>query len=538
MSNGFTLKTVDGSVYDSSKSSGMMSLQAPEMSSTDLAINLARAIGQGLTFGFADEAEGFARSVLGDESYEEARDSARAGLEQFREEMPITAYGAEIAASIPSAVVGGAGLTAARLAGKIPQAAAMGAAYGAGTAEEVSDIPVSAGLGAATGAGLQKVAPRVTQGAKELLRRGVPVTIGQMFGGGAKRLEEAATSVPFMGDVIKSAQRRAMERFGAAAFNEALEPIGKKIPKSLTGREAYEAAEAQISKAYDDVIKDIDLPAGQTFVQNVSGVVAKFADDLPKKEADQLTKTINREIIRRIKNGRLSKQDFKDAQSAIRQEAYDFSTAQSGYERKLGDALNDVAGELFEVLAKEAPDLATQLKNVDTAYSRFVPLQKATAKADEGIFTPAKLRQEVRSGGRRTPAAMAKGELPMQQLAETGQEVLGARLPESGSAVRGLVGVGALGGMGAGAGMPLEAMALGGLAGGLYTRPAQYLLRSGIPAAAGLARTPAAAGLLSQALPSPISSAEAGTVPVQEIYTNPQGLKYAITEQGATLLGE
>mgnify|MGYP003136202810 CR=1 FL=1 len=509
-----------------------------EMSNTDLAINLARAIGQGLTFGFADEAEGFARSVLGDESYQEARDSARAGLEQFREEMPLAAYGSEIVASIPSAVVGGAGLTAARLAGKIPQAAAMGAAYGSGTAEEISDVPVSAGLGAATGAGLQKVAPRVTQEAQELLRRGVPVTIGQMFGGGAKRLEEAATSVPFMGDVIKGAQRRAMERFGAAAFNEALEPIGKKIPKSLTGREAYEAAEAQISKAYDDVIKGIDLPAGQSFVQSVSGTVGKYAGDLPKKEADQLTKTINREITNRIKNGRLSKQDFKDAQSAIRGQAYTFSTSTDAYQKQLGDALNDVAGELFEVLAKEAPDLATQLKKVDTAYSRFVPLQKATAKADEGIFTPAKLRQEIRAGGRRTPAAMARGELPMQQLAEAGQDVLGARLPESGSAVRGMVGVGALGGAGAGVGMPLEAMALGGAAGGLYTRPAQAFLRESIPATARALRTPAAAGLLAQELPSPISPAEAGTVPVQEVYTTPSGLRYAITEQGATLLGE
>ena len=41
--------------------------EAPEMSNVDLAKNLARAIGQGLTFGFADEAEGYARSILGDE---------------------------------------------------------------------------------------------------------------------------------------------------------------------------------------------------------------------------------------------------------------------------------------------------------------------------------------------------------------------------------------------------------------------------------------------------------------------------------------
>ncbi len=471
--------------------------QAPEMSNVDLAKNLARAIGQGLSFGFADEAEGYARSILGDETYTEARDSARASLEQFREEMPITAYGSEIAASIPSALVGGAGLTAARLTGKIPQATALGAAYGAGTAEELEDVPVSAGLGAATGAGFQKYAPRVTQGAQELLRRGVPVTVGQMFGGGAKRLEEAATSIPIMGDVIKGAQRRAMERFGAASFNEALEPIGKKIPKNLTGREAYEAAEAQISKAYDDVIKDIDLPAGQSFVQSVSGAVGKYAGDLPKKEADQLAKIINRELTNRIKNGRLSKQDFKDAQSAIRGQAYTFSTSTDAYQKQLGDSLNDVAGELFEVLAKESPDLATQLKKVDTAYSRFVPLQKATAKADEGIFTPAKLRQEIRAGGRRTPAAMARGELPMQQLAEVGQDVLGAKLPETGSAVRGMLGFGALGGAGASVGKPLEAMALGGLASGLYTRPAQAFLRKLIPVTAGALRTPAAAGLLS-----------------------------------------
>ena len=101
--------------------------EAPEMSNVDLAKNLARAIGQGVLFGFADEAEGYARSILGDETYTEARDSARAGLEQFRTESPYLAYGAEIASSIPTAMVGGAGLTAARLAGKVPQAMALGA---------------------------------------------------------------------------------------------------------------------------------------------------------------------------------------------------------------------------------------------------------------------------------------------------------------------------------------------------------------------------------------------------------------------------
>lgn len=513
--------------------------EAPEMSKTDLAINLARAIGQGLTFGFADEAEGFARGVLGGQGYEKIRDEARAGLAQFREEMPITAYGSEIAASIPSAVLGGAGLTAARLSGKIPQALAMGGLYGAGTAKEISDVPKSAALGAGVAGGLQKVAPAVTESAKELIKRGVPVTIGQAFGPTTKRLEEAATSIPFAGDVIKGAQRRAMERFGAAAYNEALDPIGKKIPKNLVGREAFEAAETEISKAYDDVIKSIDLPAGQAFVQDLSGVVAKYADDLPKKEADQLQKIITREVTNRISDGRLSKQAFKNAQSSIRGDAYTFSTSTDAYQRQLGDALNDVAGELFEVLAKEAPDLATQLKKVDTAYSRFVPLQKAAAKGEEAVFTPAQLRQQIRAGGRRTPQAVARGNLPMQRLAETGQEILGPRLPESGTATRGLVGIGALGGGGAAFGIPLEAMAAGALSSSLYTRPAQAFLRATLPQAGRVARTPAAAGLLAEKLPSPISGAQAGEMPIEDVVSI-GGRNYAITNQGATmtLLGD
>ena len=439
--------------------------------------------------------------------------------------MPITAYGTEIAASIPSALVGGAALQAAKIGNKIAQAGLMGAGYGTGTAEEVSDIPVSAGLGAAAGAGLQKLTPSITAGAKELIQRGVPVTIGQAIGSGAKRAEEAATSVPFLGDVIRSGQRRAFERFGVAAYNEALEPIGKKIPKNLTGREAYQAAEKQISDAYDDVIKMIDIPAGQAFVQNVSGVIGKYAQDLPEREAKQLSAIVQREITNRIQGGRLTKQAFKDAQSGIRGDAYTFSTSTDAYQKKLGDALNDVAGELFEVLAKEAPELSTQLKNVDTAYSRFVPLQKAAAKAGEGVFSPAQLRTQIVLAAEELPAAMAS-ELPMLKLAETAQDVLGVTVPETGSATRGLTGMGILGGLGAGAGMPLEAMALGGVTSGLYTRPVQALLRGSMPYATRFAQTPATAGLIGQE--------------VEDIYTTPEGRQYGITGGGTSysLLGE
>ena len=66
----------------------------------EFAAGLARSIGQGITFGTADEAEGFVRSILGDQTYKQARDQVRKELEQFRSDYPKTAYGSVINATL------------------------------------------------------------------------------------------------------------------------------------------------------------------------------------------------------------------------------------------------------------------------------------------------------------------------------------------------------------------------------------------------------------------------------------------------------
>ena len=85
----------------------------------------------------------------------------------------------------------------------------------------------------------------------------------------------------------------------------------------------------------------------------------------------------------------------------------------------------------------------------------------------------------------------------------------------------------------------VEAMAAGALSSSLYTRPAQAFLRATLPQAGRVARTPAAAGLLAERLPSPISGAQAGEMPIEDVVSI-GGRNYAITNQGATytLLGD
>lgn len=126
---------------------------------SDYLRGLGRSAAQGLTFGFADEAEAAIRA-LGDETYEEAVAEIRADLEQFRETNPISAFGAEFAGAIPSAA-GLAGLalrSGVRGAAKI--GAAEGALYGLGIGEGVEgrakEAVIGAGLGAAGGAVLEK----------------------------------------------------------------------------------------------------------------------------------------------------------------------------------------------------------------------------------------------------------------------------------------------------------------------------------------------------------------------------------------------
>lgn len=505
------------------------------MSTSDLAINLARAIGQGLTFGFADEAEGFARSVLGDETYEEARDSARAGLEQFREEMPVTAYGAEIAASIPSALVGGAGLAGlgARagsklLGSKVGQAAAMGGGYGAGVAEEIEDVPTQAAIGAGLGAGFQKITPQVTEQAKKLIKRGVPLTLGQATGGGIKRFEEAMSSVPLAGDVIRSARQRASEAYNTEVVNEALKPLGKNIPKGLTGSDAYEKADDIVSNEYKKIVPKLGIDFGF----NAKEFTNRFSNKLRKEELTALNRIVQSELIDRVKDGKLTGQALKDAQSGIRTKAFNF-LGSSGYERELGQALQEVSLDISERIAKQTPTLADPLKKADTAYSRLMTIRKATiaAEADEGVFTPAQLQRAIKRDAKGQDRRLATGQMPLQELARAGRATLPAQLPDSGTATRGIVANAALAAAGgAPFGLPIESALLGGGLSALYTSPAQRALRTVVPRAGQALRLPATAGLLTQ----PAMEA------FDDTYTTPQGQRYGIRGGGSsyTLLGE
>ena len=149
-----------------------------EDNNSNYAGNLARAIGQGITFGFGDELEARFRALTGDRSYDEEVADIRESIEQFRETNPVAAYGSEIVGSIPT----GLGLAGLALRGGLRGAAKIGALegsiYGVGEGEGVEGTATSAALGAGLGAAGGKVAEKAFEGIAPLVGKFMKRTRG------------------------------------------------------------------------------------------------------------------------------------------------------------------------------------------------------------------------------------------------------------------------------------------------------------------------------------------------------------------------
>ena len=172
--------------------------------STSYAGNLARAVGQGVTFGFGDEIEAGLRSLVGDRSYDEEVADIRKSISEFRDTNPVAAYGSEIVGSIPT----GVGLAGLALRGGLKGAAKIGALegsiYGAGEGEGVTGTATSAALGTGLGAVGGKVAEKAFEGIAPLVgkfmkTRGSGI---EVKGSGAAELESSPSD---LGPLVREA---------------------------------------------------------------------------------------------------------------------------------------------------------------------------------------------------------------------------------------------------------------------------------------------------------------------------------------------
>ena len=493
----------------------------------DYAIDISRAGLQGVTRGYGDEMEAGARALYAkfiegkdfSTAYNETVKEIRGDIKSFREDDPFKAYGSEIAGSI----------AVNRGKQTLPRVLKEGFVYGTGTSEGdattlegLADRGASGVIGSTLSGVINKVAPVATQGAKDLINKGVNLTLGQAtsgkggspIGSGIKMIEEGMMSAPIIGAPIRGAYKKTVEQLNKASYNQILEPIKKYgideklIKKSEAGHELYNSAKNIISGEYDKLLSKLKFPNLKDLQSVYDDVILKELDTLPKSAQNKFLKDMDDKFYTNFdKDGVLTGRGFKNAQVELRRLAKEYLTSPSAVERSIGASYKKVNDALFGTLQSLNPKYAQQLKDIDFSFKMLIPLQKATvsAKATDGVFSPSQLMNAVASSDKSLRKGnVASGDALLQDIAGLGQQ-LKMTLPNSGTATRADI-MRSMGGLGGDAlavgGTYMNPLVAGGLATGTllnYSTPLGGFLRSGITdyiAPAMQRGSPALGGLL------------------------------------------
>lgn len=484
---------------------------------------------------FADTGQGLGQ-LVGLTNAQDVAESRRLGRPLMATGAAKLGYGlgtaAQVAGTMATGGIAGAGLRGAGLLGesaavggnalgRLGALAAAGGAQGyvapyATGGEHVSNTvggilagPALVGAGRVIG---KMATGAATPEARELIDAGVKLTPGQMLGGVGRRIEDALTSVPFLGDAIRNAQRRSVATFNTAAMNRALEPIGEKLPPGVAaGHDAINAGVDATRKAYSAALDGTVTKADQPLMSSIAAQLNALPARVQSKVVDVLESRVFPAINE--SGGKLSGQQFKDMTSGVLGDMRAMGRSTDPIERNASNALGGMLGDFQNAFARSNGEgTAARLAAADKAYRGFMNLQDAASHGSQGsggVFTPAQFSAAVRRGdASKGKAAFARGNAYMQDLSGAAGSVLPRTVPDSGTPLRWLLGTGLLAGAGEMGAVPhvalpaATAMAAGSLP---YTRAGGRVAQALIAPEVGPVRN--AIGSLAARAPAPTTPA-------------------------------
>ncbi len=363
---------------------------------------------------------------------------------------------------------------------------------------------LAGGVGGAAGGVAGKaiggmIAPRIEPNVRALADAGVELTPGQIVGGAAKRIEDAATSIPIVGQGVANAQRRSLESFNRAVGNEVLAPIGKTVAEGTpAGRALVNQVDDAISDAYRAAhAKVAPFKLDQQFLRDFYQLTQ--SNILMPDQRDFFRQFMARQFIPRVQKGDITGEVAQEISSELKRYARTYAASADVPSRELAASFRGLVDIFDDLIARTNPAAATDIKQANAAFARLIRMEAAAGGigAKEGVFTAPQFAAAVRQNTPRK-AEYALGGALMQELSDPASVVLPSSVPDSGTAARA-----AWHGAGAGAGATaaglldpaLMAAYLGTTAAGrvAYSEPATRAFR-----AAALANRPEIARLLAE----------------------------------------
>lgn len=307
-----------------------------------------------------------------------------------------------------------------------------------------SDIATGAIGGAVAPAALRGaarvVSPRTSGNVRLLREEGVNLTPGQTLGGAWQRSEEAMTSIPVVGDAIKRGQRRAIEDMNRAVANRALGEIGQTVPRGASGRELVSYVDEQLGRAYGDLLPRLNnIRADDAFLNDLA-TLSSMSREYGEQLGRQFDALLDGQVWNKFTNaGRISGEQMKQVDSALGRLARGYRRSDDFDRRQFGDAIASVRLSLRNLVARSHPERADELAAIDRGYANYVRMRDAAGMqgAQEGVFSGAQLSSAVRRGDASVGKGnFARGRAPLQDLSDAAKDVLGSKVPDSGTAMR------------------------------------------------------------------------------------------------------
>jgi hypothetical protein len=308
-------------------------------------------------------------------------------------------------------------------------------------------------------------------------------------GGATKATEEGLRSTPILGHAITNRQGAALRDFNRAAINRSVQPIGREVTE--VGQRGIEQAGRMLDEAYDAARSALHGPVLVTnnMRQGIS-TLRQESDTLTEEMQKKFLREMDKGVAERMQQVSISPNDYKVIDSKLGQLARKYGGSQDPAQQELGTLFAGLRTTLREGLEAQNPEAYALFRQADAGYANLMVVQSAATRAanNAGVFTPGQLTMSVRAADESvSKSATARGGALMQDLATAGQNVLGNKVPDSGTATRAMLG-GAAGGalVAPDPTLSIAASLAGAGAGYLGMNPLLRLAVSHRPQAAGL----------------------------------------------------
>lgn len=417
--------------------------------------DILTGLSQGATLGAGDEVFGRLESFLGNTPADDAIARRRSDYDEAVKRAPLMTMGAEALGSLAPTLgafaatrgkslkdFGSAKQTLAAkqvpmLKNALARASLIGAAEGgiAGfntgegdASQRAPGAAVGAALGGVLGGTGQIVAPKISDAAKRLAARGMPLT-PHSLGEPARRVMNALEKAPLP---FKARKDDTLDAFNVVVANEVLKPAGKTI-SNKSGREAYAATADAIGEAYDellDPVASMNLRTSYATALKRANASIGLSKDAFKGAMDEA-----KALDKLVTAGAVTGKQFKNADSKLRGmiEGYRKQTktaplvSQQNQGRDVATALQSMREDMLDRAGRSVGgDFGKKLRDVDYSYKLLQTLRAAVERAPgQGErFTPAQLLAGIKKVSKGTDD-FVRSQHALSGLANDAQNVLG-----------------------------------------------------------------------------------------------------------------